>query len=160
MFSQDVNVQMTTCLDSDVVLGMRVVSAYNDMQVMGGNISAMSTNIVNKLINLVTDKGYDHQHEIEMAELQGINVVTVPREQAKKAPPTEFRKSMTKKLDDPENKKRMTAWSTSTEGVFAQIKQNLGFCQTYRRGLAAISKELGLLTIVHNFKCISPRFST
>ena len=158
--SQDVNVQMITCLDSGVILGKRVVSAQNDMQVMGGNLSAMIGSVANRLTNLVTDKGYDHQYEIEMATLRGIDVVTVPRDQAKNKPATEFRKWMTKKLKHPENKKRMTARSTSTEGVFAQIKQNLGFRQTYRRGLKAISKEIDLLTIVHNFKCISPHFNT
>ena len=148
---QGVNVQAITDLDSGFIMSVNVVSDQNDAQVMMRNIM-MQDDRLNRPINLVADKGYANQDEIERAELLGINVITPLPNRRKNTELSEFEKWMKAKLAQPESKKLMSRRSFVVEGAFAQFKENLNFRKIYRRGLEAVNKEIKLLAIAQNFK--------
>ena len=150
-YLQGYNLQATTDLGSGIIMHTQVVSDQNDSQVMSKFFTAMDKR-KKKPRNLVADKGYDHQYEVEMTELRGINVVTALKRQRKNSPTTAYRERMTKKLEKPLSQELMKARSFVTEGAFAQLKENIGFRQFFRQGLAAINTEIELLALAHNFK--------
>ena len=150
---QGYNLQVTTDLDSGLITHTQVVSDQNDSQVMSKFFREMDKR-KKKPCNLVADKGYDHQHETEMTELLGINVVTALKRQRKNSPTTAYRERMTKKLELPQGQELLKARTFVTEGAFAQLKENIGFRQFFHRGLDAINTEIELLALAHNFKCL------
>ena len=148
---QGYNLQVTTDLDSGLITHTQVVSDQNDSQVMYKFFTGMDKR-KKKPCNLVADKGYDHQHETEMTELLGINVVTALKRQRKNSPTTAYRERMTKKLELPQGQELLKARTFVTEGAFAQLKENIGFRKFLRRGLDAINTEIELLALAQNFK--------
>ena len=151
-YIQGYNAQIMTELGNGFVTGVNVVSDQNDTQVMTANITKLDKRL-NKPTNLVADKGYANQYEIEKTELLDIEVVTpLPQKRKKTTEPSEFEQKMTAKLAQPESKKLLKLRHFVTEGAFAQFKENLNFRKIYRRGLTAVNKEVQLLAIAHNFK--------
>ncbi len=148
---QGLNVQAMVDLGSGIIISTNVVSDQNDTQVMSANLAKVDERL-GQPTNLVADKGYNHQREIEETELLGINVIVPPRQKSKNTKSSEFRTKMTEKIDQPESKKLMKSRSFVVEGAFAQFKENLNYRKIYRRGLEAVNKEIELLAIAHNFK--------
>ena len=105
--------------------------------------------------NIVADKGYVHQHEIEMTELQGHECLVPLTHLDKKSPFTPFQLMMEQRLSKPENQKLYSKRKVMNEGAFAQIEENLGFRKLYRRGLNALNTEFELITTAHNILRIS-----
>ena len=153
--SQSHNAQAIVDLDgSHLVLGVNVVSNEIDKQLMRKNMQVLDPRL-GRPKNIVADKGYIHQHEIEMTELKGHHCLIPLSHPNKKSPLSPFQVMMKQRLSKPENKELVTKRQIMNEGAFAQIKENLGFRKLYRRGLEAINTEFELIATAHNLLRIS-----
>ena len=149
------NAQAVVDLDgSHLVLGVNVVSNEIDKQLLRKNTQELDPRL-GQPKKIVADKGYVHQHEIEMNELKGLECLIPLTHQNKKSPQTPFQRMMEQRFSKPENKKLYSKRQPMNEGAFAQIKENLGFRKLYRRGLKAINTEFELITAAHNILRIS-----
>ena len=149
------NAQAIVDLDgTHLVLGVNVVSNEIDKHLLRKNTQELDPRL-GKPKKIVADKGYVHQHEIEMTELKGHECLIPLTHQNKKSPQTPFQRMMEQRFSKPENKKLYSKRQPMNEGAFAQIKENLGFRKLYRRGLQAINTEFELIAAAHNVLRIS-----
>ena len=139
---------------SHLVLGVNVVSKETDKQLLREDIQVLDPRL-GQLSKIAADKGYVHQHEIEMIELKGLECLIPLTHPDKKSAQTPFQRMMRQRFSKPENKKLYSKRQPMNEGAFAQIKVNLNFNKLYRRGLKAINAEFELIASAHNLLRIS-----
>jgi len=168
---QGYNAQMATdAAHSGLIVGAQLGQGTNDGMELESSVAAIAPE-AGPLSVLLVDKGYDHTETIERVEKRHRLLVLCPpqrRFNTSENPRSrrgrdrwifEKRRAMEARLATPELAALYRRRQSTAEGVFARIKNRLGFRRFGCWGLKAARAEWSLVCLAHNLRVLTTRLA-